>query len=81
MADGCFGQPYEAPCIVDAEPQPAATGHLVLPLLQGLAVDNPGVQSAFQRMLMRVAFTRTRCDPFPGDACVGQRGGTDAFPS
>lgn len=45
------GEPDSAASVVDAIPESAATGHLVLPLLHGTAVDDPSAQIALEAML------------------------------
>ena len=51
VPDRGIRQPDEVALVVDAVPEPAAAGHLVLPLLQQFAVDRPGSEAPLQQVL------------------------------
>ena len=72
VADVGAGHPNGPSIVVDAVPDAAAGGDLVLPLLDHLAVHAARIERAPQRMLTVVALSWIVGDPLPGHARVGR---------
>ncbi len=81
MAGDRISQPHRTVRVVNAVPEPAGSGHLVLPLLHGRAVDEAAPQAASKRMLPCIPLTRIARDPLPRSSAVGGCGSAHIRPS
>lgn len=81
MASAGVGQPVGVALIVDAVPEPVGAGDLVLPLLQRLAVHQPGAEASLRGVLALRAVTAICGDPLPSGSGIGGCSRADRLPA